>query len=332
VALAVLALAPAPARAHFFLGVGPAMNGLIRPGVTVRFQTLHLSPVVVRPTFFTTFGGGYLGSNPFLPAYSGFAPWGAFGPLGGMPYGGLYNPYGLYGSSPVILPPVVIGAQPGDGGGGNAPPAPPPVAVQPPQGGRVGAPRGEAAGRFRPVGPKERERAKEPIRAEVPPPPRPAPPPFDPMVEHGALLRAGRKAFATGEYGRAAELFHQATTTAPEAGSAYFLLAQAQIALGKYPDAVATIHQGLAKQPDWPTVGPPLRELYAGDAAALAEQERLLDETAVARPDDLALDFLRAYVRWFDGRRDEARALFRKVRERVTKPEAVDRFLQAPGG
>jgi thioredoxin-like negative regulator of GroEL len=145
------------------------------------------------------------------------------------------------------------------------------------------------------------------------------------------LVRAGRRAFAAGESGRAAEIFRLAIATAPEIGSAYFLLAQAQLALGKYHDAVASIHQGLAKQPDWPTAGPPLSELYAGDAGALAEHERQLDEAAAARPDDPALDFLRAYVRWFDGRRDEARALFRQVRERVTRQEAVDRFLQPPG-
>ena len=100
---------------------------------------------------------------------------------------------------------------------------------------------------------------------------------------------------------------------------------------GAHGAHLPSIHLGLAKQPDWPTAGPPLRELYAGDAGALAEHGRLLDEAAAARPDDPALEFLRAYVRWFDGRRDEARALFRKVRASVTKPEAVDRFLQAPG-
>jgi tetratricopeptide (TPR) repeat protein len=184
------------------------------------------------------------------------------------------------------------------------------------------------AGRFRPVGPNDRERAREPIRAELPAP-RPAEP-QNPLARHDALLQSGRRAFASGEYGRAVELFKQAIERAPAIGASYFLLAQSQFALGKYLEAVASIHEGLLRQPDWPAFGQPLRELYAIDLEAFAEHQRRLNDAAAHRPDDTALEFLRAYVHWFDGRRDEARLLFQQLRDRVTRPAAIDRFLQVP--
>jgi hypothetical protein len=73
-----------------------------------------------------------------------------------------------------------------------------------------------------------------------------------------------------------------------------------------------------------------MRQLYADDAQAFADHVQRLEEAAALRPGDPSLDFLRAYVRWFDGRRGDARALFRQVRERVAKPEVIDRFLQVP--
>jgi hypothetical protein len=46
-----------------------------------------------------------------------------------------------------------------------------------------------------------------------------------------------------------------------------------------------------------------------------------------ADPADPALAFLRAYVVWFVGDRDSARALFRALRDRVSRPDVIDRFL-----
>jgi hypothetical protein len=329
VALALLALSPAPAHGSFVIGFGPAFGGLPGSHVSVRFRSPHLSFYASRFTVFPQFGGGYLGPYPFVPFYSGFVPWSAYPlPAWGYPYAGAYNPYAIYGQPPFVMPPIIAPAPPGDPGDALPPQAP---AAAGPRG--RGAPlRGEPAGRFRPVGPQDRERARQPLLPELAPiAPRPAPPRVpNPLAEQAALVQAGRKAFTSGLYGRAAELFQQATAAAPALADAFFLLAQTQLALGKYQEAVATIHQGLAKQPDWPTDGPSLRELYAADPGAWAEHRRQLDEAATAWPGDPALDFLRAYVYWFDGRRDEARALFRQVRERVAKPEVIDRFLAAP--
>jgi tetratricopeptide (TPR) repeat protein len=154
----------------------------------------------------------------------------------------------------------------------------------------------------------------------------------DPRDEESTLVRKGRDAFAAGAYGRAAELFQRVIALAPVSPESYFLLAQAQLALGKYSDAVAAVHKGLYRQPDWPAVGLPLGELYGGDRALLTDHLRELSDAAADRPEDAGLQFLKAYCLWFDGRRAEALDLFRRVRDRVARPEVIDRFLRAAPG
>jgi hypothetical protein len=70
-----------------------------------------------------------------------------------------------------------------------------------------------------------------------------------------------------------------------------------------------------------------LRELYGGHPDRLAEHRRALEDAAAADQSNVALAFLQAYIRWFDGDRIEAREQFRKLRDRITRPEAIDRFL-----
>src|SRR5439155_20322922 len=98
---------------------------------------------------------------------------------------------------------------------------------------------------------------------------------------------------------------------------------------GKYPDAGAARVRGAANQADGPAAGPALRDLCDRRPERLAEHRRDLEEAAAAAPADPALAFLRAYVRWFDAQRDDARMLFRQLRDRVSKPEVIDHFLGA---
>ena len=84
-----------------------------------------------------------------------------------------------------------------------------------------------------------------------------------------------------------------------------------------------------------------LRAQFGDDVVSTAEAHGHLvvtvkaaryPEIATFLRDDPSLDFLRAYVRWFDGRRAEARTLFLQVRDRVTRPEVIDCFLRVPPG
>jgi hypothetical protein len=214
---------------------------------------------------------------------------------------------------------------------------------------------GEEAGGFRPLDPDNRARAR---RALPPPPPeRPKPPPEeprplppkeeqplpppraepprpprhedDPAAEYARLIVRGRAAFAAAEYGRAAQRFRQAAALAPDEPQAHFLLAQALLALGKYREGRDAVHAGMARKPDWPLE--PFRpvELYGPHAVDYPDHLRRLEGALTRHPDDPVLLFLYAYALWFDGRKEEARPLFRRARPGAADRGVIDRFLRA---
>jgi hypothetical protein len=212
---------------------------------------------------------------------------------------------------------------------------------------------GAFAGGFRPVRPEERARAQQPVppapkpedrpKAEPPkakPPdqgapelPHPPLPEADPQAESARLVALGREAFAAGEHGRAAARFRQATEAAPDEPLPHFLLAQADLALGKYDEAVEAVQNGMRRRPDWPTAAFRPVELYNGHVADWPEHLRRLADARARHPDDPVLLFLEAYELWFDGRRDEARPLFQRAAARAADRSFSERFLLArPNG
>jgi hypothetical protein len=198
------------------------------------------------------------------------------------------------------------------------PPAPPRQPAEPVQPPKPKPPADNAPGGFRPVRPEEPKpppKPAEPPRKEKPkekPPelPRPPFPQSDPRAEGARLTALGLEAFAAAQYGRAAQRFRQATQVNPNDSRAYFLLAQAEVALGKYDEAVEAIYQGMRIDPDWPTANFRPVTLYDGNVADWPEHLQRLQEALARHPNDAVLLFLNAYQLWFDGRQDEARALF----------------------
>lgn len=271
-----------------------------------------------RPTVFGGFGGrpqappGIPGWNvPRLYPNIGGALGGGgcgFGPIAPVNFTVINYPPPFYSPPLIVAPPV----EPIELG-------PPPV--DPRGGPQMG---GQAAGRFRPVGPQDRDRARQPVA-----PPIQAAPEL-PAIESGRLVREGKQAFGDGEYGRATELFQRAARVTPNLAEPDLLLAQAQIALGKYAAAAAAIHRGVRRDPAWPANGPPMADLYGARKADFEDHRRRLDEIAAASPDDLAVQFVRAYFAWFDGRRDAARAALTALRGVVADQPTIDLFLNVP--
>jgi hypothetical protein len=263
-------------------------------------------------------------------------------------YGGYLYPYPFgYGQAntfvsiiapaPAPPPPQVVVVQ--------APPPPPepPVFVeigQRPPPAEEGPLPGEAAGRFRPIPPGDRERAQKPAPppAEAPPPrpgerpppglPPPPQPEADPRAEAARLLRLGKELFARGEYGWAAHRFRQAAALRPGDAEGQFLLAQALFAQGRYAEAVDAIHAGMRLRPDWPAA--PFRpiDLY-GAAADYADQLRALEDALAANPNDPVLLFLDAYQLWFAGREEDAVKLFQRAARVAADRSFSESFLRA---
>jgi hypothetical protein len=195
----------------------------------------------------------------------------------------------------------------------------PPPAAAPPI-------RGQPAGRFRPVGPGDRERA----RMAPPNAPNPKPPAENPLVAQARMVREGRAAFANGEYGRAADWFQRSVAVAPQVAEGHFLLAQAWVALGKYADAAIEIHRGVLLDRTWHKTGPPIRDLYGPRQADFDRHRQLLEDAVADYPDVAALEFVLAYVDWFDGQRQAAQQAFDLLRHRVADSAVIDLFLAGP--
>jgi len=200
----------------------------------------------------------------------------------------------------------------------------------------------------RPILPEDRARAQQPVpdKLPLPPPaerrkkaelaPRPEPPPLpgpvaaetDPKRASAQLIKLGKEAFAAREYARAERRFQEATAFLVDDRVSFFLLAQAQFALGKYQEAAAVIEDGLRFQPAWPLASFRPRQLYEGNVAEYGEQLKRLALALDKYPDDPFLLFLYAYQLWFDNRHDEAKALFQRAKPLAIDPRFCDRFLQ----
>lgn len=171
-------------------------------------------------------------------------------------------------------------------------------------------------------------------KIDVPPPrqdPPPQPPPAkdNPREANAQLIDLGLAAFAAQEYGSAAQRFRQATLIEPNVALAHFLLGQAQLALGKYDEAVAAIHDGLKLHKNWPNVPfHPRVEMYKGNEADFVMHLKRLEDV-LAKKANADLLFLYAYQLWYDGRRKDAVPFFRQARPLARDPVYIDRFLAA---
>jgi hypothetical protein len=192
-----------------------------------------------------------------------------------------------------------------------------------------GMARKPAPERVRPEAPAAApKKAEKP--AEMPQRKLPVERPADnPKDENARLLGLAREAFAVGEFGRAERRLAQAIRAEPNDVMPYFLLAQAQVALGQFREAVDSINEGTGRKPGWPGERFRPADLYGENKEELAEHQKRVEETLERNPDDFFLLFLRAYQLWFEGKQNDARAIFQRAAQ--VAPEKykplVNRFL-----
>lgn len=198
---------------------------------------------------------------------------------------------------------------------------------------------GRDAGVFRPLEADNRARAEKapkivapvprPAEAQNPPAPR-GKPVMPARVE--TLFEKGENAFLDGEYGRAAEFFDRAALETPWDVLPLYHLGQAYFALGKYAEAVDILTKVMVLRPTYAVLKLPLRKLYGPNEEEYLEQLRDLEEAVRRYPDDPNLLFLLGHQYWFDGRPEEAKALFQRARPRFRDVEKIDRFMKAGAG
>lgn len=298
----------------------PGLGGHVHGGgiaLNYNSKRLNVSAFMGRSSFYQY---GLIG--PPAGNWYGFAsPWVAPPLFAPQPFFFGANPFFLLPQSPVIVAPQIIVQQPIVQVRADAPAEPVRVGnperfivIQP------GMPINNAAKVDKPA--KEVDLGVKP--AELPLAPRRA---GNALAGADQRIEEGRAAFARGEYGRALEQFRQAVLIAPAESTAYFLLSQAQFAVGKYDDAVGSITLGIELRRDWPQSRFDARALYKQNAAAFEFHIRNLRTAIEAAPDDPRLLFLLGVELWFDGKQDEARPLLHKAARFARDPAPILPFL-----
>jgi tetratricopeptide (TPR) repeat protein len=150
------------------------------------------------------------------------------------------------------------------------------------------------------------------------------------IAESHRQQKLGREAFEILQYGRALERWKQAVKVAPQDSPSYFLLAQAQMATGKYHEAVVSIETGMQLRVDWPTARFDPKDLYGKNQAFYDQHLQALKEALRSNPDNPELLFLVGYQYWFGANVDEAKKHFEKARQRTKQIPAIDSFLELP--
>lgn len=143
-------------------------------------------------------------------------------------------------------------------------------------------------------------------------------------------VEAGKAAFLAARPGEAAEHFRRAIQAVPHRAEAYFLLAQAEVARGRYRDAVKALDDGLRQRPDWPAANFRPVELYGKQVADFVHDLSQLERAVQRSPDEPGLRFLLGYQWWFTGRRAEARSQFQRAAELAVDPKPIRLFLDWP--
>lgn len=126
-------------------------------------------------------------------------------------------------------------------------------------------------------------------------------------------IERGDADFAAQQYAQAFSAYKDATRMTPDLGDAYFRLAAAAVAIGRYDDAATALKTGLQLAPQW--VEGPFRfaALYNDNKLAQAAQLRKLEEAVETRPTSDLL-FLVGVWRYFGDRRETSVPYFHRAR------------------
>lgn len=317
-----------------------ALACLILNADTVQSQPVPIRPPLGKPGFLfgpfpTAIGpavrGVPLARRPTLVIPLGF-PIAPFASLGWVGVWGTPNP----APTIVVLPPIVVNVAPMTAPSVNVPPS---IEDEFPPGAKIGEHLVIRPKKALPILPPP----EPPAPKAAPPAPRPRPPldvdPFvvrktievdkpdpDPVKELARLIKLGKEAFSSGEFGAAREQFDRAIAAAPKSALPVFLKAQAAFASGRYDDAVKAIRLGLELDRAWPSSPFDPKELYGANPAQFNEHLAALRAVAAANPGDPTLEFLLGYELWFIGEKAEAKKWFDLVERRLGAPGPIAHF------
>lgn len=170
--------------------------------------------------------------------------------------------------------------------------------------------------------------SRGPLRAAAAAAPEAPPPLSNPTVRARAwrFVEYGDRQFQKGEYRQALDRYRKAQSQASEIPDVYFREGFANMAAGRYAEAVVAMREGLRLDPSWPSSGFVLEELFP-TVEAKREIYRQLHTHLADRPNDADALFMLAVMQHFDGHEAAAEVRFRRVVELTGLGEHARAFL-----
>lgn len=158
----------------------------------------------------------------------------------------------------------------------------------------------------------------------------------EPRVSNARTLELARRyidfgdaRFAAQEFHSAAQRYKTAISVAPGLADAHIRHGIALTALAKYDSAVAAIERGLALDPNWPTRGWKLDDVYADNRAAKDGHIDTLARKVLANTNDADAVYLLGVYMYLDGHRDRAQKMLVRAAE-LKRDDGVLRPFAAP--
>lgn len=142
-----------------------------------------------------------------------------------------------------------------------------------------------------------------------------APPPSDSKarVKAWRLIDSGDDEFFQRRFAQALGHYRQAAAAARDLADAQFRQAFAQIAIGRYSEAVKAIERGLQLNPDWADSDFTLDDLYGDNKELKKSHLDALKNAVAAHPHDAELLFLLGVFLYFDGQKTASAPFFHRA-------------------
>ena len=145
------------------------------------------------------------------------------------------------------------------------------------------------------------------------------------------FLQFGDRQFATPNLAGAYDRYKKAAAAAPDLAQPYFRLGHTLAAMGRSEQAAESFGRGLSLDPNWPTQGLQLAELYRDKVAARLATLDMVKRSAAAQPDDRSVQFVAGVQFFFDGQTGLAREYFERAKALGAPAAHVEPFLKLWG-
>lgn len=133
--------------------------------------------------------------------------------------------------------------------------------------------------------------------------------------------------FSNEKYVDAYDRYRSAQQTTPNLGVPYFRQGFALIALGRYDAAAKAFKRGLQVEPEWPTSGFSLDQLYGAKQTLKNKHLDAIAAAAASDPSNADLLLLIGVCLWCDGKQERARVFFQRSVQLALDPIASRAFL-----